>query len=181
MRLNHQQMLAHWRRAHGHEPERSDCSVEVFEGMDTRVSMSTRMRQWYLRVLDRAPLRHVTLTDTASRLAAERIGDGVWLVRLPEDVRRLVALRLQGCTHAAQVRPRGEGPRTDALQTNRYSRSGRFSPVALLEEDRRTVTLYCRGMAEAVITEAPGVCDPGDETYEFDESALSLLYDPDYQ
>lgn len=181
MRLNPQQMLAHWRRAHGHEAARSDCSVEIFEGMDTQVSMSAKMRQWYLRMLDTAPLRYVTLTDISGRISAERTGDGTWRVDLPQDVRRLVSLRLQGCAHDAAVRPRGDDDRGEALQANRYSRSGQWQPKAVAEAGGRTVTLYCRGMNTAVITEARAVTDPGDETYEFNESALTLLNNPDYE
>jgi hypothetical protein len=175
MKLTDAQMLALWRRAQGLEAERSDCSVEVFEGYDIASALSTAMRQWYLNLLDTAPLQYLVCTDISTQITLTNIADGVWQFSLGAEVRRLISLQIEGCTHPSNIQTYDNAQREFALNTNRYSRRGTANPAAV--QLGTTVTLYCRTATgnAPVIVSAMAVTDPGDEWYIFNESALSLI------
>jgi hypothetical protein len=181
MKISDQQMLAIWRRVHRLEPARSDCSIETFEGYDLDAAMQLDMRQWYLQLLDTAETRYLELSDVASQLSLTALADGVWQIALPADVRRLIAMQIDGCAQQTIVTNVADAQRQITLNTNRYSRAGLCAPVAVAQG--RTVTLFCKtatGEAPQLLR-VQAVTDPGDEWYVFDESALSLIPNtPDY-
>jgi hypothetical protein len=175
MKLTDAQMLALWRRAQNLEPERSDCSIEVFEGYDITSALNTAMRQWYLNLLDTAPLQYLQTTDISTQINLKQIATGVWQCSLNANVRRLISLQIEGCTHTTTIINHDNAQREIALNTNRYSRRGTANPAAV--QQGKTITLYCKtsdGAAPA-IAGATAIVDPGDEWYVFDESALSLI------
>lgn len=175
MKLTDTQMLALWRRAQNLEAARNDCSIEVFEGYDIASALNTAMRQWYLNLLDTAPLQYLQTTDITSQINLTNIAPGVWQFTLGESVRRLISLQISGCTHATSILPADAAQRQIALSTNRYSCAGTANPVAT--QLNRTITLLCRtadGKAPTILSSV-AVVDPGDEWYVFDESALSLI------
>lgn len=175
MKLTDAQMMTLWRRAQGLEAARSDCSIEVFEGYDISSSLITAMRQWYLNLLDTAPLQHLQTTDISSQIILTNIAAGVWQFTLASDVRRLISMQIEGCSHATNILSYDEAQRQIALCTNRYSRNGIANPLAVRQGS--VVTLYCRTSngEQPVITSSIAVTDPGDEWYIFNESALSLI------
>lgn len=175
MRLTDTQMLAHWRRHRGLESLRSDCSVELFDGVDAGEVLRMEMRAWYLDLLDNAPLRFLSTTDIASRLSFAPASAGVWRASLPPDVRRLVAITVKGADAPVPVLAAGSDPRRESLNANPFSRSGPRHPSAFSHPDR-TVTLCCASATMPEIVACSAIVDPGDETYQFDESALGLLY-----
>lgn len=179
MKLTEQQMLAHWRRHRGLVPERSGCSIEVFDNIDLTARLHLEMRQWYLNLLDHGDLRHLMLHDVCGRLTLSGGKDGVYRLALPVDVRRLISLIVEGAeaTPVTVATLEKSDARRDILNRNIFSRSGRHRPTAVADEDGRGVTLFCRdGRRPLVILSAMAVTDPGEETYEMDESALNLLY-----
>lgn len=133
------------------------------------------MRQWYLDLLDNGDLKYLIKKDIASRLTPKRVGDGVWRITLPYDVRRLVTLEISGAEAPVALMAPGSDPRREVLNSNPYSRSGQTQPTAVVAADG-TLTLYCKMSDTPVISRALAVVDPGDEEYELDESALKLLY-----
>lgn len=182
MTLTHTQMLALWRRAAGMEESRSDCSIEQFEGLDLDAALATAMRQWYLRLLDTADLRHLVITDISSRLSLTRTAPGVWQAQLPVDVRRVLTVETASALCPLSVidgaSDKPEHQRSLALQANPFSRAGSLCPLASLTAD--VLTIYCMPDSETPpsLRRVAAVIDPGDEIYEFNESALGLLPNP---
>ena len=175
MRLTDQQMLTLWRRACRLESARSDCSIDEYDGYNITAAMMMDMRLWYLNLLDTAELRHLVLTDITAKLKIKQAADGVWCFSLPTDTRRLVSIHVEGCAHTIVVINADDAQRLITLNSNRYSRSGMTNPVAILRG--REVTLYCNtadGNAPT-ISSTQAVEDPGDEYYDLNESALSLI------
>ena len=162
MTLDFDTMMAHWRRARGLEPERNDCSVEVFDGVDLTARLAGEMRQWYLKLLDTAPLKYVVQTNIASKVTL-RPGSaaGLWTAALPPDVRRVTTLTLAGAPAPLQV-----SASAPLHFGNPYARQ--LQPFV----SGRTLYLYAE---EPVLETLMAVLDPGDEEYTFDEAALGLI------
>lgn len=177
MKLTDKQMLDHWRESRGFVSAHSGCSMELFDYTDLKQRLNVEMRQWYLHLLDHGDLRYIVLHDVAERLTLTGDLGGIWHARLPVDVRRLVSLTVSGAEVPVTVASAGSDVRRDTLNRNRFARSGRHRPTAFVNDDG-TLTLFCRdAVTKPVILSAMAVVDPGDETYELDESALKLLYD----
>lgn len=176
MLLTHDQMMAHWRRAHGYEPERADCSVEVFDGVDATPRLALEMRQWYLDLLDNAPVTLLCPHDVAGTEARE-VRSGVWALALPAAARRVLSLTVAGSAVPVRVlshdRDRGTAAwrRLRCLLTNPYAPAPQ-QPLAIA--DGSQIMVYCPTRPQ--VTAIRVINDPGDEVYEFDESALGLLY-----
>lgn len=162
-------MLGHWRSARGLEPERGDCSVEIFDGADVTARLATEMRQWYLNLLDTAPLRYLTLTDIAAKVhpVVTEI-QGLWTAHLPRDVRRTVSLLLEGAPAPAPVLA---ADRLPGRVYNPYVRGCDAAPRAFAVDG----ILYIYSSRMPVLKALTAVIDPGDEEYVFDESALGLI------
>ena len=176
MHLTSEQMLGHWRRYRRLVPERTDCSIELFDGINTDIRLAMEMRSWYLELLDNGDLRHLVLTDIAPRLKLAPVYSGVWQCRLPADVRRVAGISLEGAV--SEIAPVYGDPdsRLSTLCRNRYSRPDGAFPMAHISA-AGMMTLYCAGTAPApVLRHAMAVVDPGDEEYVFNDSALALLY-----
>ena len=177
MTLTHDQMLAQWKLRHYMEPLREDCEVTRYDGVNVDSLIALAMQDWYLHLLDTAPLKMVPLTDLANETAQiDRPETGAVVVKLPENVRRVVAVNIEGC-------PQDIVPVTDmtdyrvALQKSEYSRGGRCEPVAVLSAGG-ILTVY--GEDESgklpVVEHIYAVVLPEANTYIFDESALSTIH-----
>ena len=178
MKLSHSQMMALWRRAHGLEEQRLDCSVELFEGIALEAALASDLRKWYLNLLDTANPRFLTLTDISDRLTLTATGRRwVWRAELPVDVRRVFALVLDDGTEVKVLQPGDPETRAERLAANPYAAPCRAAPVARVTE-HHTIMLTMRAQEMPRLAKVLAVTDPGDETFEFDESALSLLPTP---
>ena len=175
MKLTDQQMLNLWRQANNLETARNDCSIEVFEGFDYSAAIITAMRQWYLTLLDTAPLQYLQTSDITSQIALTSIGNGVWQFELGADVRRLIAIQIEGCAHLTNILTFETAKNQIALNTNRLIRSGINNPLAYKQGNK--ITIYCRTTNNSTpkITSTIAITGPGDEWYIFNESAISLI------
>ena len=174
MRLTDSQMLAHWRVYRGLANEHAECSIEIFDNINLDQRLRMEMRQWYLDLLDNGDLRHLVLTDISDRLKPVPLQTGIWRIKLPGEVRRLVSLVVDGADAPVKL-IRETDVRRIKLNRNPYSRSSAAFPTAIITPDG-WVTLYCRRRSLTLTCYGTGVVDPGDEVYEMDESALALLY-----
>ena len=170
MRLTHDSMMSHWRSARGLDPERSDSSVEVFEGAGVTGRLATEMRQWYLHLLDTAPLRYLVLTDIASRLQLCSEGGPFWKYTLPREPRRVTELTLKGPGRPVTVTDGADGTWA-GIPGNPYVRGNSLGPRAYRSGDTLTIVSDIQPVPLSVMA----VLDSGDEEYVFDESALSLI------
>lgn len=171
MRLSFDSMMSQWRSARGLDPERSDSSVEVFEGAGVAGRLATEMRQWYLHLLDTAPLRYLVLTDIAAKLQPCGDSDGTFSTyTLPRDVRRVIDVTIEGFGRPVPVTD-GADSTWAGVTGNPYVRGNALGPRAFVSVDTLTVI----SDTPPVLTRVRAVTDPGDEEYIFDESALSLI------
>lgn len=166
MILTHTQMLAQWRRAMGFETDRTDCTIESTEGIDTTAAHATAMRRWYVQLLDSGPLTALITHDVASRVSATSCGSGTWALNLPPDVRRIISITTETSDGPVPVLADDT-----VLPSNPYLRGCAQRPIAVARG--REVLIYCT--SAPAITSVRAVTDPGDEAYEMDESALQLL------
>lgn len=170
--LSKTEMLSIWRREHGFEPLRTDCTVEATDGIDIDAWLEPKMRRWYLRLLDTAPVhllpvrelsRSVTLSSTSAPLA---------VVTPPEGVRRVISVRLQGWQRPVQPVAEGEAAAALARTASPYGRPGPCEPLAVVRPDG---TLLVGPVDIPVIDSFRAVVDPGPETYTLDESLIDGL------
>lgn len=168
MTLTHQQMLAHWRRARGVEDSREGCSIEVYEGVNTALRHATDMRMWYLNLLDNAPLRYLVTHDVAGQAGIMEVAPGIWQITLPTAVRRVVSVTTADSAGPIAVQDRN-------FPTNPFLRGSQLFPVVV--RDGRNLQMH--SVETPVLRQLIAITDPGDEVYELDESALSLLPGPE--
>lgn len=179
MILTLQQMLGRWRTAQGYEPARLDCSAEVFEGWDVTERLTGEVRRWYLELLDTAPERYLCPRDISADLRLTDVGAGVRTALLSPSVRRVLSMTVRGAGAPVRVVSTDSGAaaaddlrRLTTRARNPYTAGSAANPVALVSG--RRLWLWC-GDVDPLVTEVRAVVDPGDETFEFDESALALI------
>ena len=167
------EMLALWMRRHFLEPLRSDCVVSRSDGVDTEAIAIDEMRRWYVRMLHEAPAEMLAPRNVALTVAMRRSPQGTGIIMLPDNVVRVVAVKLSIWEREATI-VTGD----DALcrvQCNRYSRGGVARPVAVVWPGGR-LELFSLGsevsmpMVETLLV----VEDPGREKYVMDERLLDF-------
>lgn len=165
-------MLAQWKLRRGFAPLRSDCVITRHDGIDLDALHRLEMRDWYLDLLDTAPVNLLALTNIAGDIAVVAHGDNTAAVTLPENCRRVVEFQLGGWKRPAVITQPGSA--LALLQSNRYSRGGSENPVVVRHGNRLLIYSLPKDGAVA-ITRAMAVMEPADGTYEMDEAALSLI------
>lgn len=173
--LDHQQMLQAWRRAAGLEPSFSSCSFEAFDGIDVDDRLTTKMRQWYLRLLDTAPPGLIGPPSDASHLVTLRHtnGDRHARISLDPSVRRLVSIRLSHWLRPAGIAEAADVSARLAMQDNPFCAAGTYSPLAW--RDSAGQIFISPADAGSVVSEARAVVDPGEDVYILDELALDSI------
>lgn len=164
------EMLALWRRALGLEIARTDCTVEVFEGIDLNADILSRMRRWYLSLLDTAPPELLPVADFAQTATITPRSDGGCDIALPAKARRILAVKLSGWKNQAVPLSL-----TDALprlvrMASPFAGPGPCQPLAILEAG--SLRVY---PAADKIELLLAVSDPGPEAYILDETLLKNL------
>lgn len=86
----------------GYTSLRDDCSVERFDGINLDAVLGPRLQEDYLRWLDGADPDMLRLEDVRTR-AVLTSQQGVTVLTLPDDCRRLVAVRLDGWQRRAEI------------------------------------------------------------------------------
>lgn len=169
--LTEAEMLEQWKLLRHLLPLRADApGVTRSYGIDIDAICRTEMRRWYLRQLDTAPAHLVPVADVASRVTLTADGDNAARLTLPDDIRRVLAVRCDSW-HADAVLA-APGSDDERRQRSPYTRSGAYSPVAVTVG--RLMTLY--GVTPGThLTSLRCVCEPAQHMYIFDESLLSSI------
>lgn len=169
--LSSADMLAIWRRALGYDIQRTDCTVEIYEGINVDAQISDRMRQWYLHLLDTAPESMVPVDDFAPRAEVQPLGDGGAFIPMPRGARRPLSVKLSEWVNPAPVLSRHD----EALRLQRmaspFARPGRHHPLAVVEGNG--IRVYPAGESSR-IERLLAVADPGPSSYILDESLLHI-------
>lgn len=162
------EMLSHWRLAHGFETGNTGVDIEAFEGLDTSTALAASMRQWYLGLLDTAPVHK--LQTTVMKLPAEATSGGIMSrAAIPAGVRRLLYVDSQGWGHGVvPVEPAEAGRRLGRVASP-YARPSEGDPMAV-------VLPGCVEVApcKAGEIEIRAIVDPGPDVYILDDSLLPV-------
>lgn len=133
------EILEEFRRRRYLEPLRDDCAIERTDGPDLDSLLMDEIRQWYASLIDTAPPQWLATEDVAAETAVKELpGTGTVELTLPDDVRRVVSLTIEG-------NPVPAVPITDltnplaALQGSPFTRGGRMRPVAILAAPQRII------------------------------------------
>lgn len=172
MKLSTEEMLYQWRLRRALLPMREDCAVTRYDGIDIDPLLRLQMRDWYLNLLDTAPVELLTLTDIAADITTSRDSSGITTVKLPERCRRIIEFRLEEWERPATIITNPNSPEA-ILQSNPYSRGRSCLPVVV--KHNNLLYLYSAETENPVIATALAVMLPDDGTYELDERALSLI------
>ncbi len=173
--LNLSQMLEYRRVAAGLKFLRSDCTVELVDGIDIDATDSASLRSLYLQVLDTAPAHLLPTSDLASQISLHLDAGFRARAKLPAACRRLLNIRLSNWLRPAFPVSREEydsQPRR-RKELNPFTTPGTLEPVAIIEADG-TLTLM-PAMKNPTVACAIAVVDPGEGTFTLDESLLPLL------
>lgn len=167
-------MLALWKRRHFLEPLRADCLISRSDGVDIDAAAGDEMRQWYLKMLSEAPVGLLSVSDVALAVTIRRTAAGTGEISLPDNVVRVVSVRLGGWERAAEIVEAGSG--VSRLQGNPFSRGGVVRPVAVVYPGGR-LELFSLGSSVSVpvVETLLVVEDPGQERYVMDEALLGLM------
>ncbi len=164
--LTKSEMLALWRRATGIDPAIADCDITRVDGFDLDATLTVFMRSWYLHLLDTAPLSQLAPTDIASLFPAGEVCAGWLRLQPPEQMRRLVSMRLSGWERPALPEPLPQG-----VVDNPFCLPSPQAPRVFIAPDGTILA----GPSSGSLVSAICVADTGDDVYTFDDSALSLL------
>lgn len=170
--LTREEMMKVWRERLLLGPLRNDCEITLTEGTDVDGVIGRQIDAWYSALLDTAPVRYLAPTDIGAEVSVGINTDGVGTVELPEGCRRVVAVELHEWERPAVIITDPGSPAA-LRQTNRFSRGGRASPVAVVEG--RRLRLYSVSRAMSTIRTLMVVIRPSDGLYTLDDSALSLI------
>lgn len=165
-------MLAQWKLRRGFEPLRADCVITRSDGVDLDALLRLEIRDWYLSLLNTAPIEMLATTNIASEIALAKKDDSTATVILPQNCRRIVEFQLSGWDRPARIIDDVDS--YDALlQHNPFSRGGCAQPVVV--KHHNMLYIYSLPQGNVSITRAMAVMEPTDGTYEMDEAALATI------
>jgi hypothetical protein len=165
------QMLEYRRKIAGFEPLRADCSIEIVDGIDVNELLERELRQWYLDLLDNGDVNLLKTTEIGSALALATRNDGSAVIKLPDNCRRVVSVYVNGWQRDAKVMDYASALPRLQLLSNPYSRPGTSDPLAV--DCGNGVLLVAP--TGSYVASATAICDTGEDTFIFDEKALSNL------
>ncbi len=165
------QMLALWRRALGFDTLRTDCSIEVFDGIDLDTVILERMRRWYLGLLDTADPSLLPISEIATSLVPEAAGSIGVSMQLSEIHRRIVAVHAASWNYAVAPSEPDYAAMRLQFSSSPYARPSSGSPLAWVRAG--VLSLAPCKLGEALSIRA--VVDPGPDMYILDDSLLSTI------
>lgn len=169
--LTEEELLGRWRLLTMLEPLAPDgATAERSDYTSLRELCLLRMRAWYASLLDDADPSLVPVTDIRSSCTL-RHDNGVWLMELPEGVRRVVSVRLAGWRRpAVPVTAQSAIPCTNPYLTGEEGDPVviRLSPGRLMIDGPVTDVTAATGEVMATTL-------PADGSYILSEKALALI------
>lgn len=132
LHLTPAQLLPMWRQRAFPEPvaEQPGGLTPVY-GIDLEQWLTARMTDWYLNLLDTAPLHLLAPVSATGGMASTILDDGTGHLIPPEGFRRLVQFRLQGWKRDATIVTDPDSP-IARRQDSPYSRGGVHKPVVVV-------------------------------------------------
>lgn len=172
--LTTDEMLVQWKLHRGFAPLRADCVIERTDGVDLDAILRLEMRDWYLNLLDNAPIEMLAPTDIKNSIAIMKQSDGSGVVTLPENCRRVVEFQLKGWRQPAKIITNMNSHEA-MLQTNKYSRAKCQSPIVIKHHNKLFIYSLPND-TNPTIEQALAIMEPADGSYILDERGLSLIH-----
>lgn len=174
--LSKDEMLERFRLAGGLEHLRSDCTVEITDGVDLDGMLAEQLRRRYAELLAEGPPELLVTEEAGGALTDVRpLREGLGDVVLPDGCVRVLEIRMEGWARPAAVEPAEALGALMMSLDNVYTRCAPEYPRAVLGPDGRHV--YVHPMTGRKVLSARGVLDPGPERFVVQEAALSRLFD----
>lgn len=175
--LTTDEMLEVWRLHRALLPLREDCVVERHDGIDLDIYLRREMRNWYLELLDTAPLEMLKVTDIADETMVRLNADRSGTVILPDRCRRVTEVKLDGWLRPARIVDAAELP-VVSWQQNPFTMGDEAEPIAIC--DCGSLQLYSvpDGVTAPRLASLKCVIEPDEGIYELDERAFSLIPKP---
>ncbi len=175
LRLTQSEMLKQWRLLTLLEPlapiDGGAVSMEREDAVDADALCIAKMRAWYLRQLDTAPVNLLEVTDIGSSLNLHCMAEeDTCIIRLPQQVRRVVGVRLTGWREPIAPLTDEESRQAASRSSNPYLRGGNCRPIVTLRD--HTLHILSPILPEAGIQEVWVVKEPDDGMYVMDEVLL---------
>lgn len=170
---SYQELSEIWLLKMGHIPLRTDTSLSRVDGYNLADLLQLEINQWYLNLLDSAPLDMLPVESVATDVKNLSVSDGIVTFDLPARCRRPVAVKLGDWRVAATPFTACDNPRLAALQQSVYTRGGACHPVAVIEG--RKLMLYSTSAAAPVLEQLDAVVEPAEGDYILDPSLLSTI------
>lgn len=171
--LSSDEMLAQWKLRRGFAPLRTDCEITRSDGIDLDALLRLEMRDWYLNLLDTAPMELLAPENIAGDIALMPQADNSATVILPENCRRLVGFKLKEWKRSAKIITDPYSHEAQ-MQSNPYCRGGCENPIVVLHGNRLYV-YSLSPLTSHVIDFATAIMEPTDGGYLMDEAALKTI------
>lgn len=177
LRLTQSEMLKQWRLLTLLEPLApigSEAVMERTDAVDADALCITKMKAWYLRQLDEAPLHLLEVTDIGASLTLHCLAEeDAYAICLPQTVRRVVGVRLTGWREPVSPMTHEESVPSVSVSSNPYLRGGDCRPVVTLRDN--TLHILSPLRPEAGIEEVKVVMEPADGMYVMDEQLMGSI------
>jgi hypothetical protein len=171
--LTTDEMLAQWKLRRGFAPLRANCVIERSDGVDLDAILRLEMRDWYLNLLDNAPIEMLAPSDIKDSIAIIKQYDGSGVVTLPENCRRVVEFQLKGWRQPAKIIT-DLNSHEAMLQTNKYSRAKSQSPI-VVKHHNKLLIYSLPNDDNPTIERALAILEPADGSYTLDERGMNLI------
>lgn len=169
--LSREGMLERRRLSGGFEPCRTDSTTADSYGVDVDTLLERQMRERYLEFLDKGDVSLLQVDERSQDGTVATYVDGGAVVTPGQACRRVLRVRMDGWSCAADVLPESEFERVLACQRNPYTSADTCSPVAVAGGDGK---VYAWPGSDSIV-ELLCICDPGRELYVLDERAVGII------
>lgn len=165
------EMLELWKRRHLLVSPRTDGVVTRHDNVEVDAMCIEAMRLRYVELLATAPVRLLVPQDVALNAKLARTYQGTGYLTVPDNVVRVLWVKLSGWERAAQVTE--ADPALRRLEGNRYACGGVAAPVAVTRS-KGAVELFALPYSQSLplVESVTAVVDPGPELYVMDEELL---------
>ncbi len=164
-------MLALWKRRHLLVSPRTDGAVSRHDNVEVDAMCIEAMRLRYVELLATAPARLLVPQNVAINAKLTRTYQGTGYLTVPDNVVRVLSVKLSGWERAAPVTDADAAQRR--LEGNRYACGGVAAPVAVARS-KGVIELYALPHSRSLplVESVTAIVDPGPELYVMDEELL---------
>lgn len=170
-------LISEWKMRRGLCPLRVDATVTRHDAFEIDEYAARVIGEWYEELLDTADVSLLDVDDITGRVDIEEYRDGVAVMRLPDDCRRLVEVTMEQWRSPATI-VSGHDSELALRQRSVFGRGGRCRPVAVAEGAGRVRLYSFSGDAVPRAVRVLGVVKPPEGVIRCAPRALATLFNP---